>query len=313
MKMTKKCLKYIIFAAIIVSVILVSCPTGTVRAASGGITVTSVLTGEKLYSGDDLQEAFDAAERGCIVSVDSYVTLHENVVLRVEVMLKNYSFIRFVPDTSDTSVYYQIQLAENGAIFSTDRIRTKYIGALHSYSEVDMVEENDGYVYYLISQAPAFEKAKPEISNENGIYGSLVDSEKGIMYLDLAVQGRSVDVLSPSVSIKAQNTEKITFTCQPGIVATGSVLTATASNYDFEGTDVVTYTLIVVGDVNSNGKIDSADAALISQHITGERILTDHALLAADANRDGVVNYKDAKLICEKYVRYEAYKSPLRQ
>lgn len=313
MKMLTKWLKCILFAVLIAMVMIISSPATTVSAASGSITVTSVLTGEKLYSGDDLQEAFDAAERGCIVSVDRYITLKQDVILRVEVMLKNYSFIRFVPDTNHTDVYYKLQLAEKGAIFSSDRIRSKYIGALHSYSEVDMVQENDGYVYYLVAQAPAFENAHPVVNTQNGVYGAKVDGEKALVYLDLPVSGISEEALVSNLSMKAKNTEKVAFTFQPSGIATGSVMTATATNYDFEGSDTATYTVIVLGDVNSNGIIDSADAALIAQFAAGAATLSDYALLAADANMDGVVNSKDAKLICEKYVRSDAYKSPLRQ
>lgn len=318
MKIMSKWLKYILFAVIVAIAVSICSPVTKVSADGNIITVTSMLTGERYYF-NDLQKAFDAADRGCIVDIGGPITLQQDVILRGEVMLKGYTFIRFVPDANNTDIYYRILLAENGAIFSPDsRIRTKYIGALHSYSEVDMVEENGGYVYYLISQAPDLSGAQPKIQIGDKIHGVKVDAQTATIYLDLPLKGISKDTLVSQMTMDAKNTETVTFTIQSeqttgAMVTNGCTVTAEASNYDYEGNDTATYTIIVVGDVNGNGMIDSADAALIAQFAAGVTTLSDHALLAADANMDGVVNTKDAKLICEKYVRADAYTSPLKK
>lgn len=317
MKLVPKWMKYILFAVILAALITVSGPAMTANAASGAINVTNAMTGQKLYSGDDLQEAFDAAERGSIVTVARYITLTQDVTLRVEIMLKGYNFIRFVPDANDTSVYYKLQLAEEGAIFVDSRIRTKYIGTLHSYSEVDMVQENGGYVYYIVAQAPDFDGSKPVVTAGEGVYGAKVDAEAGVIYFDISPKGVTQSALAQCITMQAKNTEKVAFTFQseyPGAdVATGGTMVATATNVDYDGKVTVSYHVIVIGDVNGNGVIDAADAALIARFSTGVGTLEGDALLAADANRDGLVNAKDAKLICEKYVRADTYKSPLQQ
>jgi len=67
----------------------------------------------------------------------------------------------------------------------------------------------------------------------------------------------------------------------------------------------------VIGDVNGNGRIDSADANLIVCHAAGLKTLSGDALQAADADGNGVVNTADADLLCRKYIRRDSYSSPL--
>lgn len=316
MKISLKKLRTALAFCLVTAILILCGNVNDVNAASGAINVTSALTSEKLYSGDDLQEAFAAAERGSVITVVRSITLTQDVVLKAEVMLKGYSFIRFVPDLDNSSVYYQIKLAENGAIFCDSRIRTKYISALHSYSSVEMVQENGGYVYYLEAQAPEFTDEKPTFKAGEGVYGGKVDGEKGIIYLDVAPGGVTESAIAPCITMAAKNTERVSFAFRAAVaggqqVATGSTMVATAKNDDYEGSDSRTYTVIVLGDVNGNGRIDSADAAMIAQFAAGKLSLTENALLAADANHDGVVNAKDAQLICQKYVRVDAYSSPL--
>ena len=316
MKDFLKKMKHLLVAVLVIAVLLTCSSVGRVSAASGAINVTSALTGEKIHSCDDLQEAFDYAERGCVITITRNVTLTQDVVLKVEVMLKGYSFIRFVPDLNNSSVYYQIKLMEEGAIFCADRIRTKYIAAVNSYSKVEMVQENDGYIYYLETQAPEFTSEGPSFTAGEGVFGGAADADKQVVYLDVAPGGVSEGAIAPCMTMQAKNTETVSFTFRAGVtggqkIATGSTMVATAKNPDYAGSDSRSFTVIVLGDVNGNGRVDSADAALIAQFAAGKLSLSDHALLAADANRDGVVNAKDAKLICQKVVRTDAYQSPL--
>ena len=280
-------------------------------AASNSITVTSALTNEQLYSGNDLQEAFDAAERGCIVSVGRYITLTSSVVLDSEVMLSGYSYIKFGD--------YQILLTGDGALYVDTRMRTKYIDALYSaYSKVEMMEESGGYVYYLVTQAPSMEGQQPSIKVSGDLKGAKLDEEAGIIYLDAAVGGITTDNLTKLITMTATNAEAVEFSFKGTVsisgktcVANGCTMTASAINYDYQQKVTKSYTIILLGDVNGNGRVDSADASLIASYASGNKELTDNALLAADANQDGSVTKADAKLICQKYVRGDSYSSPL--
>lgn len=316
MKLIRKWIKYTAFAVAVVVLLTASGPAMITNAASDAINVTNALTGAKVYSGNDLQEAFDASERGCVVTVGRYITLTKDVVLRAEVMLNGYSFIKFVPDVNNSDVYYRFLLAEKGAIFVDTRIRTKYIAALHKYSSIDMIQENGGYAYYLLSEAPDFAGSQPQITVGKDILGAKVDAKARLIYVDISPKGITQSAMAQGVSMKAENTEKVTFTFQAAqsggnAVATGGTMVATATNYDYDGKTTASYGLIVLGDVNSNGLVEAADAALVAQFATGARTLSDKAMLAADVNMDGLVNAKDAQAICEKCVRAGSYKSPL--
>lgn len=54
-----------------------------------------------------------------------------------------------------------------------------------------------------------------------------------------------------------------------------------------------------IGDINTNGKINSADALLVLQSSTGVITLTDTQKLLADVNEDGKINSTDALLILQ--------------
>ena len=88
----------------------------------------------------------------------------------------------------------------------------------------------------------------------------------------------------------------------------------TASNAS-GGSATVTYTVIILGDTNCNGRIESGDATRISLHYAGVRTMTGDALLAADANRNGRVESGDAVKISVKYAyawNDKSYASSLR-
>lgn len=74
-----------------------------------------------------------------------------------------------------------------------------------------------------------------------------------------------------------------------GKVGTGTTISATASARQFGP-----YTICLVGDTNSDSKINSTDALLILQHTVGTRALTGYALKSADWNSDSKVNSADA-------------------
>ena len=61
----------------------------------------------------------------------------------------------------------------------------------------------------------------------------------------------------------------------------------------------------IKGDVNNDGKVDKADAAIVLKHINGVSTITDaDQLAAANYNNDGVVNALHAVArLRVKYVR----------
>lgn len=71
-----------------------------------------------------------------------------------------------------------------------------------------------------------------------------------------------------------------------GTVATGNVLQL----YDTAQKKISTYTVVIYGDINGDGKIDTSDLDLLNEHLQGTKKLTGCYLEAADTNRknDGV-------------------------
>jgi len=303
MKRASKYIRYILCLVLVATLLLADGSMFQASAANGSITVTNALSGATLYSGDNMQDALNAAVRGSIVSIDRWFTLTSDVVVDVEVMLANLDRLTWGD--------YKILLTGKGAVYVDSRLRRKNYGALYSYSTVQMTEESGGYVYYLETQKPTFEGAQTQITPSGSLYGALVDEAAATIYLDAAVGGISVDNLAPMISIPAQNSEKVKCSVNEGYVASGVTLTATASNYDYDGNVTKTYTLVLLGDANGNGRIDAADANLIACHANGTASLSGAALLAADADRDGAVTAADADMICRKYVRRDSYATPL--
>lgn len=299
-------------ASLSLALCLLLCGAVLAEAASGAVTVSNLITGEVLYNGNDLQEAFAKAERGCSVSIGRNITVKESVILDAEIMLSGFSRVK------GWSRDVQIKLTGHGAIYTDTKIRTSYISALYSYSTVEMTEENGGYIYYLVSQAPSLEGKVPVVSTSQDVYGSRVDAEAGVIYVDGAADGITTDALAQVVTMEAENAEGVDATFQNTVtvngktcVTNGTLMVLTAANYDYETKISKSYRLIVVGDLNGNGRTDSADASMIMRHVSGVQELTGDALLVADVDCDGHITEADAYRICKKYVRGGSYSSAL--
>lgn len=75
-----------------------------------------------------------------------------------------------------------------------------------------------------------------------------------------------------------------------GAVVTGDVLKIRKN----DGSDYATYTLVLWGDVNGDGRINSADALTIQLYMVGRKAVSGPYLTAADASGDGKVTSADA-------------------
>ena len=57
---------------------------------------------------------------------------------------------------------------------------------------------------------------------------------------------------------------------------------------------------MVIGDVDSNGKVEKADAQLLLKYLTGKQDLSNFQIKSADFDSDGKVTSTDARKILEK-------------
>lgn len=92
---------------------------------------------------------------------------------------------------------------------------------------------------------------------------------------------KKLKVTAGSVKLVSASGKSVT-----GIVSTGNVLQL----YDSKNKKVSSYTLVLYGDVNGDGKINKTDVNRLNQHLNGTKKLTGYYLEAADTNRkkDGV-------------------------
>ncbi|MCD8028982.1 MAG: dockerin type I domain-containing protein [Erysipelotrichaceae bacterium] len=113
-------------------------------------------------------------------------------------------------------------------------------------------------------------------------------------YLTGVPLGTSVQAVISSIS-KASSATTVTITIKntssnaitTGTVSTGMTLTLKTNNVSN------TYTIVIRGDVNGDGKIKSSDYVRIKNYIMGNVTLTGAQKLAADANKDGSIKSSD--------------------
>ena len=127
----------------------------------------------------------------------------------------------------------------------------------------------------------------PQFSFKTGANLSLNEASKRI-YLRKEPGLTQAQFISKYVSYK-DVTVKMTALTSAGTVKTGSTVSAEGNGKSFGP-----YTVCLIGDINADSKINSADALLILSHAVGLTTLSGNLLISADWNGDGKVNSSDA-------------------
>lgn len=153
------------------------------------------------------------------------------------------------------------------------------------------------------------------VGTDDKIVGTKV-TEDNFIYLDLQPSGVTVDELLALLNVQYK-ADKLTLTLTnskegSGLVCNGSVLTITATNDDGHSVSV-SYVIIVLGDVNGNGRIEVADTYLIASTRVGTSNveLSRYALMAADVNMNGGLDVADASRNANKVVFWDSYTTRL--
>ena len=145
----------------------------------------------------------------------------------------------------------------------------------------------------------------------DGIYGGAVRTEDGVKYLIVDADARKgltfaqLKAMFPAISNNVE-CEKVTnirnsegaaeSIADTDLVATCYEVTFVATNE--AGSDTATYILVVLGDINCDGKNTSSDAADIKQFkLDNVPFGTRAQDLAADINCDGTITSSDANTI----------------
>lgn len=157
----------------------------------------------------------------------------------------------------------------------------------------------------------------PEVLDNDKVAGSKVDTDNGLIILDTVRTGITVSELRDLIKLYANNADVIDVVIGDGtladdaLVPNGTKLTATASNALSTNTDVVEYTVIILGDVNGNGRVEVGDATMISKERVNEIAFDELQTLAADMNNNGRTDIGDATRITIKIVYWDEYESLL--
>lgn len=61
-------------------------------------------------------------------------------------------------------------------------------------------------------------------------------------------------------------------------------------------------TVVVVGDLNNDGRVNNKDVAILTRFLVGKETLNDHQRIAADVNADGNINNMDASRLARYLV-----------
>jgi len=153
------------------------------------------------------------------------------------------------------------------------------------------------------------------VGTDDKIVGTKVTADNFI-YLDLQPSGVTADELLALLNVQYK-ADKLTLTLTnskegSGLVCNGSTLTITATNNDGHSVSV-SYVIIVLGDVNGNGRIEVADTHLIASTRVGTSSveLSRYALMAADVNMNGGLDVADASRNANKVVFWEDYTTRL--
>ena len=174
--------------------------------------------------------------------------------------------------------YGMWQYTETGRVSGIDRVCDKNY-CYYDYPSYIKANGLNGF--------PKLSVTNPQFSFKTGANLSLNEASKRI-YLRKEPGLTQTQFISKYVSYK-DVTVKMTALTSAGTVKTGSTVSAEGNGKSFGP-----YTVCLIGDINADSKINSADALLILRHAVGLTTLSGNLLISADWNGDGKVNSSDA-------------------
>lgn len=135
-------------------------------------------------------------------------------------------------------------------------------------------------------------------TNPVGIYRKLVEGKEAVPYV-LVGSEDAVTVKEVLNSKEFVNVTKFNGTSIPN----ENTLVSTGDTFVADGTE---YTIVIYGDVNKDGKVNSSDALLVQEYSAEMTSLDAIQMEAADVVNDGKVNSNDARRIKEFAAELEA-------
>jgi len=161
----------------------------------------------------------------------------------------------------------------------------------------------------LFNVEPELVDGEVIISKNEILESSRVDEENKQIYLDVIADGITAEQFIQLITHGAINADKVEVKFDEADlnnnkVVNGATVEFIASSETSSVVDTVTYTVIILGDVNSDGMNDVGDAVALMRHCMGEidlvDMIGDHALIAADMNFQQGLDVADVVLIMRK-------------
>lgn len=162
----------------------------------------------------------------------------------------------------------------------------------------------------------------PVVSGDK-VAGALVDTDKMMIIIDVDPEGITSAEFEAALKLYTTNADwqsfeykvsadaEYTVLAGTDLICTGFVVKATAHSNYTDAIDTVEYTIVVLGDVNKNGKTEAGDASLVAQNLVNGVELDYLQFLAADINRNNRVDVGDATIIVKKRTYWDSYGSLL--
>lgn len=255
------------------------------------------------------QAAVDAAAQAL---KDAIAALEKKIVINYDELNKQIDIAQKVNKNDYTDDSVKVLEAKLAEAIEARKATTQ--------AEVDAAAKAlENAIKALKLKAPKFVNGtgNAEVLKNDKILGSVVDHANKFISLDADINGMTVAELKALLKFYADNADTIDIVIGDGtlkdtdLVANGTKVTATAKRNGVSEVDVVTYTIIVLGDLNCNGRIEVGDAVYISRMLVGEITFTDIQTLAADTNCNGRTDIGDATRIASKYVDSKNYETML--
>lgn len=245
--------------------------------------------GTVVYQGTSLVDAF-ATSGVTKITISNSVSLTNNVTISSDIEIVGASKINFGS--------YKLTIASEGVTIKTDSNIKSYIATSTDYTVV----VTGTYNYTIEYITPEIIKTTLTTSTSGLVRGATVDETNSIITIDVSYAGitsANLKTLISSTYTGKTITSTIGSTTSDGLVKTGSTYKVTVTNAIGE-TATKTYTIIVLGDVNSDGKSNAFDSYTISQIALELSTPTTLQSLAGDMDQSGTLTAFDCYYIIQK-------------
>ncbi len=264
-----------------------------------GAVVMVTPDGEVVYISDDLLDAIENAEDGYKIILTEPVVMEDNLEISVKITIENAKDL-------DQNGYAIVLTDKNAAVIADSKLAL-------------VVSRVDGY--RVDAENFTYTLDEVDCPNADEVIAGIdqyVDARTQDRYLILdqePINGETLDQLRKSLTFKDLEDYNITMEIAgndgTALVKTGDTMIVTAKNDDGHTVATITYTVVVLGDANCDGKALSNDALVMMKIYFGSITVNKAVMLAANANNDGsfessIIGAADALGNMYKYFNWDS-------